>query len=131
VCCSSSKEMLVVVVLMRETQGQEQTERLMVRTSGRILFLDRSQITWIEAEGNYLRLFLDDGSYVMRGTMKDLEPRLGKDFLRVRRSHAVNVRAIAHLRTAAGELAVVLKDGTQLRVGHNFRAHVEQRMRVG
>jgi two-component system LytT family response regulator len=105
-------------------------ERLMLRTGSRILFVDPRQIVWVEAEGNYLRLFLAEGSYVMRGTMKDLEARISKDFLRIHRSHAVNVSCISELRTSGGDLVVVLEDGTTLKVGQNFRDHVEQRMRI-
>jgi two-component system, LytTR family, response regulator len=121
-----------MIALMRDVeQPMAPPERLMLRAGARILFLDPTQIAWVESEGNYLRLFLDEGSYVMRGTMKEVEARIGKDFLRVHRSHAVNVRHITELRTNGGDLAVVLKDGTTLRVGQNFRDHVEHRMRVG
>jgi two-component system, LytTR family, response regulator len=117
--------------LMREVERPLLPERLMLRSAGKILFLDPTQIAWVEAEGNYLRLFVDGGSHVMRGTMKDVEARIGRDFLRVHRSHAVNVHHITELRTNGGELVVVLKDGTTLRVGQNFRDHVEHRMREG
>jgi two-component system, LytTR family, response regulator len=121
-----------MIALMRDAQvPQPPVERLMLRSGARILFLDPTQIVWVESEGNYLRLFLDEGSYVTRGTMKDVEARIGRDFLRVHRCHAVNVRHIAELRTGGGDLAVVLKDGTTLKVGQNFRDHVEHRMRVG
>jgi two-component system, LytTR family, response regulator len=121
-----------LLALVREVQPSFATpERLMLRTDGRVLFIDPAQIMWVEAEGNYLRLYLDEGSHVLRRTMKDLEARMGKRFLRIHRSHVVNINQIAELRTGGGDLEVLLKDGTPLKVGQSFRDHVEERMRRG
>jgi two-component system, LytTR family, response regulator len=118
--------------LMRDVeQPAERPARLMLRTEGKVAFLSPEEVNWVEAEGNYARLYLEDGSHVIRETMKDIEGRLGERFVRIHRSHAVNVGRVNELRSCGGgEYEVVLRDGTVLKVGHSFRAHLEERLRM-
>lgn len=108
------------------------TGRIVARSEGRAAFVQPDEINWVEAERNYARLYLDDGSHTIRETMKDIEERLGEQFVRIHRCHAVNVTRIRELRACrGGDYEVVLQDGTGLKVGARFRARLEQRLRRG
>src|SRR5688572_579276 len=47
-------------------------ERLMVRSGGRVVFVNVDQIDWIEAEGNYVRVHAAGESHLLRETMVNL-----------------------------------------------------------
>ena len=75
---------------------------MMIKAEGRVAFVSPDDINWVEAEGNYARLYLDNGSHVLRETMKGLEARMGDRFVRIHRCHAINVHRLRELRLAAG-----------------------------
>jgi two-component system LytT family response regulator len=105
------------------------TGHIVVRSEGRAAFVQPNEINWVEAERNYARLYLDEGSHTIRETMKDIEVRLGAQFVRIHRCHAVNVTRIREFRLCrGGDYEVVLQDGTGLKVGARFRARLEQRL---
>lgn len=107
----------------------DQPARLMIKAEGRIAFVSPDEVNFIEAEGNYARLYLDTGSHVVRETMTKMEGRLGEAFVRIHRCHMVNVRQLHELRSVNGELEAILKDGTVLRVGQSYRERLEARLR--
>ena len=89
-------------------------ERLVVREGERLTFVDINRIEWIESAGNQVRVHAGAKTWSMRITMDRLEQRLAGrgDFIRVRRSALVNVRAVASLeRYAKGMYTVRLASG--------------------
>ena len=104
------------------------TERLVVKSAGRIFFLGVEEIDWIEAADNYVRLHAGRESHLLRETMNSLEERLDpSEFLRIHRSAIVNVRRIKELHTLfRGEYEVVLKDGTRLSSGRGYRTRLQE-----
>jgi two-component system LytT family response regulator len=108
----------------------EPSPRMMIKAEGRVAFVSPDDINWVEAEGNYARLYLDAGSHVLRETMKGLEARMGDRFVRIHRCHAINIYRLHELRTVGGgEFEAVLKDGTALRVGQSYREKLEERLK--
>jgi two-component system LytT family response regulator len=108
-------------------------DRLMVRSEGRIRFIDVDQVHWAEAEGNYVRVHTPDGSLLIRHTMNDLLARLGRDrFLRIHRSRIVRIDRIVELRfSSGGEYDVVMKDGVRLGMSRYCRRAVQERLLSG
>ena len=96
--------------------------RLAVRARDRIVILPASAIIRIDAEGNYVRLWTDR-SWLHKETLTGLCARLDpREFLRVHRSHAVNVRAVRELKPLMhGEFRIRLADGNELTSGRAFR----------
>lgn len=98
--------------------------RLLVRTAtgaARLLRLD--DVTWIQAEENYVRLHVGAESYLVRGTLASLEERLDADrFVRVHRSHIVNLEAIRELQPwSHGDWRIILHDGRELMLSRRYR----------
>jgi hypothetical protein len=50
--------------------------RLSIKSAGRVLFLDTSEIDWIEAADYYVKLHVGGKSHLLRETMNNLEDRL-------------------------------------------------------
>lgn len=80
-----------------------------------------SEILWIEAQGNYVRLHTASGRRLMRATMREFEARLGEDFARTHRGAIVNRRAVRRVeRLAGGRATIVLDGGATLPVGRAY-----------
>lgn len=94
-----------------------------VPAGGGLMRLPLGSIDWLQAEDNYVRLHASGRSHLVRTTLSSLEEKLAAaDFVRIHRSAVVNVPKIARLkRVASDRYAVVLADGTQLRVSRAYR----------
>src|SRR6185295_12848084 len=73
-----------ILALLEELKaGPRYLERLVVKTGGRVFFLDVGEIHCIEAEGNYVRVHDNAKHYLLRETISGLEGQLDpKQFLR-------------------------------------------------
>ena len=92
------------------------TRRIAVKHEGQLLLMERDEIAWVEASGNYVVLHARGGRYPMRETMKHMETLLDPgQFVRIHRGAIVNVAQIRALEPwMHGECVVVLHDGTRL-----------------
>lgn len=108
---------------------EQPTRRLVVRSPGQLLFLDVSNIDWIEAASYYACLHVGRDTHILRRTLSELEGDLGDGFIRIHRSIIVNVERIQGLELQnAGEYEVVLKSGVRLRLSRRFRKRLQDRM---
>lgn len=110
---------------------KERPTRLVIRAAGRITFLRIDEIDWIEAADNYVRVHAGKEAHLMRETLQALEKRLdpGK-FLRIHRSHLVNLERIRELRPVFhGDYLVKLKNGTELTLSRNYREKLLEPLR--
>lgn len=103
-------------------------DRLVIKSSGRILFLKTEEIDWIEAADNYVNLHAGKDSHLLRETMTSLEARLSPEkFLRISRSTIVNLDAVKELQPMFhGDYAVILRNGTRLALSRSHRDKVQQ-----
>jgi two-component system LytT family response regulator len=99
-------------------------ERLVVKSGGRIIFVDADQIDWIEASANYVCLHAGKQTYLVREGISHISERLDAErFVRVHRSIIVNVRRVKELQPCnSGEYIVVLKDGQELSCSRGYSA---------
>ena len=99
-----------------ERRGQRHSERLIVKSSGRVFFVRTEEIDWVEAAGNYVRLHASSESHLLRESMKNMEAKLDpKTFVRIHRSAIVNIDRIKELEPwFHGEYIVIMRDGTRL-----------------
>jgi two-component system LytT family response regulator len=100
-----------------EAMIPSRSERLVVRDGDRLSFVEVDHVEWFESAGNYIKVHSGVRPYVMRATMDRLAQRLTgrSDFVRVRRSALVNVRAIATLeRYGKSAYVVHLKNGGKI-----------------
>lgn len=102
--------------------GAALQDRIVVKTSGEILFLRADEVDWIGADGDYVRFHAGERNYLMRETMAELEARLDpRRFVRIHRSTIVNLDRVHKLSpTFTGEYAVVLRDGTKLKLSRGY-----------
>jgi two-component system LytT family response regulator len=106
--------------------GNHYTTRIVFKSRGRIVFLPVSDIRWITAEENYVRICTQSETHLLRETMARLEEKLDPDmFLRVHRSSIVNLQQVKEVRTEAdGEYSVVLVNGEKLTMSRGYRSRI-------
>ena len=97
--------------------------RIVVKDRDRVIFIDVGDIDWIGADGDYVRIHTAGKSHLVRDTMAAMEQRLDSStFVRIHRSTIVNLSRIKELRPySSREYAVILRDGTRLRLSRRFR----------
>ncbi len=98
-------------------------ERVVIKESGRVLFLGVDEIDWIKAQGNYVQIHTKDTAHLLRDTMNGMQSKLDPSkFLRVRRSTIVRIDQIKEMHPLFnGEYAVILKDDTELISSRRYR----------
>ena len=108
--------------------GSKYLERLVIKASGRIYFLDINEVDWIEAEGNYVSVHTARKSHLLRETIGSLESQLDpKKFVRIHRSSIVRIASIRELQPwFHGEYRVNLENGTQLALSRNYRDKLQE-----
>lgn len=81
-----------------------------------------THIDRIEAERDYMRVFVGPRSYLLHQTISSLEQRLDpKQFIRLHRSHIVRRGHIDRLRhDGSGVWFARLLDGTEIRIGRTY-----------
>lgn len=107
---------------------RRKSERVVVRTNGKVVFLRADEISWVEAAGNYVNLHAGSEAYVLRESMKNMETRLDPElFVRIHRSAIVNVNRIRELQPwFHGEYVVILHDGTRLMASRVFSDRLDK-----
>ena len=119
---------LLEEVLAELKSFKRKSERVVVRTNGKVVFLRADEISWVEAAGNYVNLHAGTEAYVLRESMKNMETRLDPElFVRIHRSAIVNVNLIRELQPwFHGEYVVILHDGTRLMASRVFSDRLDK-----
>jgi two-component system LytT family response regulator len=97
-------------------------ERMLIRDGERVRVIRVAEIDHIAAEDYYACVHTGPASYLVRRSLKQLEATLDpRRFVRVHRSHLVNLERIEELRPlGGGEYELVLRGGTCLPVGPSY-----------
>lgn len=106
--------------------------RILVKVDGRMFFVKTTEIDWIEADRNYVRLHVGKVAHTIRERISHLEetldPRL---FARIHRSTIVNLNRVREMQQwFSGDYVVILEDGTRLRLSRHYRDRVEKQVGV-
>jgi two-component system, LytTR family, response regulator len=98
-------------------------DRLLVRQGQKSVLLRTADVDWVEAAQNYVLLRAGGASYMVRGTLQELEARLDpRRFVRIHRSTIVNLDRVRELHPwSHGDYEVVMADGTKLRLSRRYR----------
>lgn len=94
--------------------------------------LARSRILLLQAHGDYVRVVSDDGRFLVRAALVDLEERWARHgFVRVHRSFVVNLRRAVEVRPRLNGTAVlVMADGTEVPIARRQVGELRRRLAV-
>jgi two-component system, LytTR family, response regulator len=101
--------------------------RLVVKSAGRIQFVNVEELDWIEAAGNYIKLHVGGTEHLLRETMDAMAARLpAAQFFRIRRAVIVNAERIREMQPLfKGEYLILLRDGTELTSSRRYRTQLD------
>lgn len=112
---------IVNIARARRDQQPDIAQPLWVQDGTGSLQLIVSEIEWIEAERDYMRLYLPGRSYLLHQSMRSLEKQLPDSlFVRVHRSAIVRRDCISEVRRKGRKRFVILQDGSQLAIGPRY-----------
>lgn len=105
-------------------------DRVAVKKNGATRIIPIADVNWFETDGNYIRVHVDQGSYLIRNTATRLQEELDPDrFVRIHRRYLVNLDRVVGLEPwFGGDAVVVMRDGTKLRLSRHFRDGFNARM---
>lgn len=118
--------------VMRKEGQLKRQERLVVKNSGLVTFVNLSEVSWIEAADYYVALHVGSKTHLVRRSLSELEQDLDPAvFCRIHRSAIVNIDCVQGLKlNEDGEYRVLLKEGTTLRLSRRYRKQVQLRLGV-
>jgi DNA-binding LytR/AlgR family response regulator len=94
--------------------------------------LARSSILYLQAHGDYVRVASDEGRYLLRARMAELEARWSSQgFVRVHRGYLVNLRRAVELRPQLnGTAMLVMADGAEVPIARRQVGELRRRLAV-
>jgi len=103
-------------------------ERIAVRIGERISFVPIDQVDRFEAAQNYVQLHVGPKNYLVHVTLSALEERLdSRCFMRIHRSHIINIRKINHLwPTTHGQYVFELTNGCRLESSRSYGERIRK-----
>jgi two-component system, LytTR family, response regulator len=125
---SQASELKQQLRQLLQTVGAQASERLVVKSGGRVRFVRIEEIDWIEAAANYVKLHVGSECHLLRDSLGNLERKLDpRQFVRIHRSTIVKIDRIRELQpTFHGDFAVILRDGTELVLSRGNREKLER-----
>lgn len=98
-------------------------QRLVLHDGSRALLVEPAEIDWIQADGDYVRVYLRGRCYLVRHTIGRMQERLDPArFQRIHRSSIVNIERVREVKPEGDRrYSVVLRDGTSLTMSRGYR----------
>jgi DNA-binding LytR/AlgR family response regulator len=84
--------------LGKERTGDDQGRRILVKADKKLYSLEFSSILFIEGQGDYIRIHMEDKKLMVHNTIKNFLGSLpGEDFMRIHKSYVVNLKKISFM----------------------------------
>lgn len=101
-----------------------------VRRDDRIRLVPLSEISWVEADRSRVRLHTGSEQHVVRTGLARMLDSLGTGrFIRVHRSHAVNIDAVREIQPwFNGDYLAIMRDGEKLRISRRYKDAILKRV---
>jgi two-component system LytT family response regulator len=115
---AAATQQATAVMIHSTVPSPAQSQRVVVKTAGKIKIIPMDDILYLEAADDYVKIFTAEGSFLKNKTMAFFEQVLnGQHFVRTHRSYLVNVQQITRLEPYEkdGHLAI-LKSGGRIPV---------------
>jgi two-component system, LytTR family, response regulator len=113
-----------------EPRVEPRADTLLATTGRRSVVIAIADIDWVEAQDYCVLVHIAKTSYLLRDSIRRLEPRLAAyGFVRVHRSALVNLARVRELRRPTQrEWCLVLEDGTELPISRRLRPDIQRQL---
>lgn len=107
---------------------KEMEQTISLKSGTHWLRVQLSSINWIEAAGDYMCVHTQDGTHIIRKTLKQFEDDLThKQFVRVNRSAIINLTKMKKLTpNSNGEYFALLTCGDTVKVTRNYKLQLDE-----
>jgi two-component system LytT family response regulator len=108
-------------LLQSATHLPSQSERIVVKTAGKIKIIPVPEILYLEAADDYVKIHTKEGSFLKNKTMGFFENTLPQDqFVRTHRSYILNVQEITRIDPYEKENHLaILRSGARIPISKN------------
>jgi DNA-binding LytR/AlgR family response regulator len=121
----TAERLAIAFQRVRERRGGENPRHLAVAYAGQVELVPLADVVAIHGDDDYSSVELTNGQRRLhKRTLTELESLLPKDFLRVHRSHIVNLKQVRRLEGRVLKLA----NGTCLAVGRAYTKQLPRHM---
>jgi DNA-binding LytR/AlgR family response regulator len=113
--------------------AQDTTDTLAVEApGGATKLIQRADVMYLQAHGDYVRVFTADSRHLVRATLNEIERRWAPHgFHRVHRRFLVNLKHAAEVRPQLnGTAQLILADGAELPIARREVAELRRRLRT-
>jgi two-component system LytT family response regulator len=104
-----------------------QFPRIAIKSKGRILIINPGDVVAVQAEGNYVLLQRESGSYLLRESISELAEKLKPyGFIRIHRSVLVNTSFVEEIKPyLTGEYGLRIKGGREYTVTRKYKKNLK------
>jgi len=105
---------------------QQKSPKIAIKSNGRIVFIDPHDLVVVQAEGNYVLLQQEAGSYLLRESISTIAENLKPyGFVRIHRSVLVNASFVQEIRPCAtGEYELRVRGGKEYTVTRTYKKNL-------
>jgi len=98
-------------------------KRISVKKNDKIFFIETEEIDYIETAGNYLKIYFNGKSQLIRESLTNLISQLDPElFYRIHRTTLVNVKKVQEFQSYYhGDYIVIMKNGAKLSMSRNYK----------
>jgi len=118
---------LVEVLPQLQRLSRPQIPRIAIKTQGRILFINPGDVIAVQAEGNYVLLQREAGTYLLRESISAVAEKLKSyGYIRIHRSVLVNTAFVEEIKPyPSGEYGLRVKGGKEYIVTRTYKKNLK------
>jgi len=118
---------LVEILPQPQKSSPQKREKIAIKVNGRIRFIAPDDVMAVHAEGNYVLLQADAGSYLLRVSISSIAGKLRPyGFLRIHRSVLVNASFVEELQPLpTGEYTLRIRGGKEYTVTRTYKSNLK------
>lgn len=117
---------LIEVLPQLKELSQRRSGKIAIKSRGRILFVEPADVIAVQAEGNYVLLQKESGSYLLRESISVIAEKLSPyGFVRIHRSVLVNAAFVESIEPwLTGEYGLRVKGGKEYTVTRTYKKNL-------
>lgn len=118
----------LILTFSQNKPDEKHLTKFVIKSAGKISFINVDEINYIEAEGNYLILHTSNSKNLYRDTITNISKKLNPEtFIRIHRSYIVKIENIKEMQSHFNsEYIITLKDNTKIKSGRSYKSEVER-----
>ena len=113
-----------------DPRGESEMVAVSAARGGSTRLINRGAILYVQSHGDFVRIVTEDGRYLLRSTLNEIERRWAPfEFVRVHRQYVANLARAVELRPLLGGTAeLAFQDGQAIPVARRHVADLSRRL---